>query len=277
MSEGAASTEGNGSGEGEGAAEDWRGGNPTLADFPADQAEAFPVLTKSYLETKAMVGKKGVILPKEGDVTDHARFYKEAWGRPETVEGYDLSSFVVPEGLDWDADAQSEVVAAMHAAGASNEMVLSVLNTHAASQVKMFETNQVTIGKGHEAAITVLKEEYGIAYGGAQALGVQAFRAAAGEHADAIQNTILKDGTKLGDHPDFVRVFMKVGEQYAEHGFLGDKGVSTFALTPEAAQKEISEIEANPKLYEQGNPEQKVLQARKDELYKMAFPPKEPR
>lgn len=65
--------------------------NPALKDFKDINA-----LTKSYLETKALVGKQKVGIPaKDAKAEDVAAFYKEL-GVPEKAEGYE---FKAPEKL----------------------------------------------------------------------------------------------------------------------------------------------------------------------------------
>lgn len=51
---------------------------------------------KAYVEKREMIGKKGIIPPKEGASEDEWGKYYNSLGRPEKAEGYQLT---VPEGL----------------------------------------------------------------------------------------------------------------------------------------------------------------------------------
>ena len=76
----------------------WRDGlSDDLRNHPGLQKyEDVGALAKGFLSQSELVGRKGVILPKEGDAEDRQRFYSEL-GRPESVEGYDLGDFAPPE------------------------------------------------------------------------------------------------------------------------------------------------------------------------------------
>jgi hypothetical protein len=103
---------------------------------------------------------------------------------------------------------------------------------------------------------------------------VRVFRKAAGEeHADRISNLILADGTHLGDHPDFARVFMGIGKQYQEAGLHGEKtGGGGFRKSPEQALQEIAKLESHKALHDDNHPEHQIIQDRITELYKDAHP-----
>ena len=132
-------------------------------------------------------------------------------------------------------------------------------------------------GQGHEQGQAKLRAELGAKYDESTALAKRAFKSASGDQFDELSHLVLADGTHLGDNPAFVRTFINVGMQFAEHGLAGEKvGGGGFGKTPEQANQEILEIEANKNLYRDGHPEQKLLQAKRDDLYKFAFPDKQP-
>ena len=132
-------------------------------------------------------------------------------------------------------------------------------------------------GQGHEQGQAKLRAELGAKYDESTALAKRAFKSASGDHFDELSHLVLSDGTHLGDNPAFVRTFINVGTQFAEHGLAGEKvGGGGFAKSPETALQEIKEIEANPNLWKEGHPEQKLLQARRDTLYTFAHPQEQP-
>ena len=251
----------------------WREGlSAEIKDHPAlaDLSDV-PALAKSYLATKEMVGRKGVILPKEGDATDQDRFYSEL-GRPTTPEGYDLSGFTPPEGLPWSDDFQAAMLPKLHAAGLTQAQALQVVQDYAEASSTQYAAIQTTAGQGREAAETALKTELGASYDASIALSKRAFKAAAGKNFEEVAGLMLADGTELGNHPAFVRTFISVGKAYDEHGLAGDKMGGDFMKSPEQALREINEIEANPAFWKEGHPEQKELVAKRHELAQMAYP-----
>ena len=242
-------------------------GHPALADI-AD----VPALARSFIATKEMVGHKGIILPKEGDAVDIARFRKEI-GVPETAEDYDLGDFTPPEGLPWDDSFQTAMLGKLHALGIPNTQIRQLFDDYAEVTHEQYSAMVRTQESGHEEGMKALRTELGAAYDSSIALSQRAFKAAAGENFNAVAGITLADGTQLGDNPAFIKTFINIGNQYQEHGLAGEKvGGGGFALTPESAKQELETIEANPNLWKEGHPEQKQLQARKNELAEMAFP-----
>ena len=277
--EGAGQAEGGGQQGGNGAATGWREtyldtetqALPGLADIP-DVA----TLTKNFLEAKSMVGRKGIILPKDGDAGDIARFRLEI-GVPETAEGYNLGDFAPPEGVPWSETFQASMVSKLHEIGIPQSQIRELFDGYAEVTGSEYGTMVAAQEQGHEEGVKALRTELGAAYDSSIALSQRAFKAAAGENFDAVSNLTLADGTKLGDNTAFVKTFINIGNQYQEAGLAGEKvGGGGFALTPAAAEQELRTIEANPNLWKDGHPEQKQLQARKNELAEMAFPEPKP-
>jgi hypothetical protein len=274
MAEGEGEVEQQGGGE-----SSWREGldegireHPALADF-----KDVPSLAKSFLETKEMVGRKGIILPKEGDDGDLARFRTEI-GVPASPEEYDLNGFQPPEDLPWSENLQSGMLRKLHEIGIPNGQIRQILDGYAEVQGAEYQALQASAAEGHKNGEAALREELGAAYKPSMELCERAFKAAAGENFEALSHRVLPDGTLLGDHPAFVRTFVNVGKQMSEHGLLGEKsgGGTGFMMTPEAAKDEIAKIENNPALWDADNPEHAALQKRKDELYQMAYPEMKP-
>jgi hypothetical protein len=55
------------------------------------------------------------------------------------------------------------------------------------------------------------------------------------------------DDTGIGNDPNLIRIFSKVGETLDDDSFKGDSNPGNYGRTPEQAQIEINEIMANPK------------------------------
>jgi len=237
----------------------------------ADLADV-PALAKSYLSTKEMVGKKGIILPVEGDEADIARFRTEI-GVPDTVDGYDMSGFKPPEGLPWSDGFQKAMLTRLHARGIPNGQIQALFDDYAEVSNDEYQGLVGAATKGHEQATLALKTELGADYEASAALAQRAFKAAAGDQFEELSHVVLPDGTNLGDNPAFVRTFMNVGKQLSEHGLLGGKDSGgSYALTPESAKAEIAILEKNPGLYNEDDPEHKLLVDKKNTLYEMAYP-----
>ena len=248
-----------------------------IKDHPAlTTLKDVPALANSFLETKEMVGRRGIILPKEGNAADLARFRKEI-GVPEEADGYDLGDFAPPEGLPWDDDFQKTMLDKLHKIGIPNGQIKQLFSDYAETQADQYAAMHAAVAKGHETTTASLQKEFGAEYTASVARGKRVLKEAAGEHSKEVAGIILTDGTALGDHPAFVRTLISIGNQYAEAGLLGDKeGGVGFTMSQDAAEAEMDQIIKNDALYDVDHPDQKQLQARKNELAEMAFPEMKP-
>ena len=235
-----------------------------------------PTLAKSFLETKEHVGRIGIIPPKEGDVADLARFRKEI-GVPETAEEYNLGDFKPPEGLPWSGDFQTAMLGKLHDIGIPNGQVRQILDGYTEVGGVQHAALELLKDQGYEQGTAKLKEELGANYDASTKLAERVFKAAAGEHADAISHLVLADGTHLGDNPAFTRLFIGIGKQYQEAGLHGEKvGGTGFTKTPDQAKQEIAELESHKALHDASHPEHQIIQDRMTELYKQAYPDEKP-
>ncbi len=229
-----------------GAGAGWRDGlseelrsNPSITKFDTTEN-----LASSYIELQSLVGKKGVIPPGEGDGPEvYERFYNEL-GRPETVEGYDLSNVEIPEALQpfWDDGLQSAMVAGMHELGMSQATVKGLLNLFAGEQAKMLGELNQGVAQANTAAQDELKTELGTSYDAKVEVSQRAFREAFGDNAGEMAGLELAGGGMLGNHPGIIRAFIKLGESMNEAELLGDKTNTSFAGTPADGHAEIQKL-----------------------------------
>ena len=113
-----------------------------------------------------------------------------------------------------------------------------------------------------------LKKEYGTAFDEKVGLARRAVRAFGSEEL-----TGLLDESGLGNHPEMIRAFAKIGAELSSGQQFKDAETSgAFGMTPEDAQAEIARIRANPALMDKSNPENKILNDRMTQLYELAHP-----
>ena len=232
-------------------------------------------LAESYVSQSELVGRKGVILPTEGDAADQARFYGEL-GRPETAGDYDLGDFVPPNEIAWSENVQTTVLDAMHNAGLTNAQVNDVVRAYSESQQTEFEGVVQGVTLKHEEGITDLKREYGANYDAKVDSANRAFDLAAGDKKDEIRLMVMADGSTLGNNPAMIRMFVKMGESIGEDKLRGGGGVSSFTKSPDQAKAELSALAIDETyekvLWDKNHPEHDRAVQRKADLYTMAYP-----
>jgi hypothetical protein len=233
-------------------------------------------MAKEYVNAQGLIGRKGVILPKEGDANDQARFYKEL-GRPETAEAYNLGEFVPPEGLAWDGELQKGMLSAFHEAGLSDSQVQKALSAYAnlsASTVEAMHEQVEASRRNNEAG---LRREFGHAYEARMNLASRALREFAGDGADDLLQSRLADGSALGDNPAFIRMLAKAAETVGEDAFQSDATMSGASNhTPASAQQEIAKLYADHEFMagyqDNHHPAHKEAVSRIQRLYSLSSP-----
>jgi hypothetical protein len=201
---------------------------------------------KGYLETKALVSKKGVILPGPEAKPEQWNEVWTALGRPESPDKYDLTGFEAPkEG--WDPELQKEALSTFHAAGMPPQMVKQVLGWYADRTRKEMESigakeSELVNGWGKQ-----LQQKFGSALEAKLDLADRTFETYfPGELGEAIAAARLPGGGPLAEYPGFVEAMATIGQLHAEHQLLGDKAPLHFAKTPDEAAAEIKKLKMDP-------------------------------
>lgn len=220
-------------------------------------------LAKSYIETKALVGKKGVIIPGKDAKPEEIASFRQAIGVPEKPEGYKLTPLEnLHQEIKITPESQAEFFAFAHKAGIPAGMA-DELNkwwlTKMDTQLKARDKQQADQAAASEAA---LRQEYGADYAKNIMMANQLVTMAGGKDAaDAFGN--------LGDNPVVLRTLINIAKNFSEDGGLrlpsGHLGV-----TKAEAKRKIEELRAD-KAYADGNdPRHNKVIAELTELYKIA-------
>jgi hypothetical protein len=247
--------------------------NPSLGKF-----DSVPALAKSYVELQKKIGAKGVIVPgADAGEVEWNEYYNEL-GRPDSAEGYELDKVEIPENLPWSEETLGLVAAEMHNLGISKSAAQGLVEKYIEIQSQQFNGQMQQIAQARETAIVELKKEWGPAYDAKMDLANRAFLTGAAEDEEKIRNKVMADGTKLGDDPDFVKVFANLGDKFSESGLIGDK-VRRVTSTPDEAKREIRKLWAD-KVFQEAyqdaeHPEHEDAVERMNAAYHLAIPEEE--
>jgi hypothetical protein len=197
-------------------------GNPSLQNFADANA-----LAKSYVHARSHIGADKIVKPQSSWTDDqYNEFYAET-GRPEKSEDYDIKI----NTDDSDAEAWNNFRNAAHGAGLNGnqaqKMAEYLENTFADVDQK-FDAN---IDEINNTTRQELQQEFGQALEQKVKLGL----AAAQKYIDPalLEDTILSDGRKLGDHPDIIKMFASIASDIGEDTLLGE--ATELIMTPEEA------------------------------------------
>ncbi len=259
-------------------AADWTGAlAPELKTLAAHKGWRGPEdALRSYAHLERAFGADKVALPgKDAKPEDWDALYARL-GRPAAPEQYDLADVARPEGMPWNAEGERAMLREMHAAGLSNRQARHLLSKYAEMQGGAWSAAASQGTRRVEEARSALRRDWGAAYDAKSDLANRAFRLAFGDGLDEARQLRLADGSFLGDHPSLVRAFARLGESLAEHPMAGAKGGAHLSATPEEARAEIARMHGEPAtmraLTDRAHPEYAGLVAKRDRLYRLAYP-----
>jgi hypothetical protein len=213
--------------------------SPTMKKFQ-DTPEGLSEAVKSHLSLESLLGNEKVPIPKSKDDLAARALFNKAMGIPDKPDGYGLEDPKLPDhikGMTFDKAKFAEIVHKNHLTpdqakdlwGSYTEMTKQVYE----NAVKEQQTKMTGI-------INQMRGEWGDAYQSKLELGQMVINKFSDnqEMNDFITATLASD-------PRGIKFLAKVGDQFAENK-VGDFGYQRHSLTPEEAQKEISQIRQDP-------------------------------
>lgn len=206
-------------------------------------------LAKGFENSQRMIGAdKATILrlPTDAAAPEWDEFFTKL-GRPEKPEGYEFPKLPgeLIEGVEPAARAE------FHKLGLSAKQAAGVMALYG-GQVTASQAARDAKGAEIEAAvIRDLRAEFGAAFDTKLHAANRVIAEIGGAELGAmLQNTVMADGTRLGNHPLLIKAFAKAGEQLGEpsnlRGGSGTNGTSGRARTPVEAQSEIVRLQNSP-------------------------------
>lgn len=189
--------------------------DPSLASF-----KDVPSLAKSFVETKKLVGQKGLRLPDDNDAEGQAAFRK-ALGVPDTPDGYQIKRpEIAVDSMVWDGNAEKEFLAEMHAVGAPPKIVQAAIDFYG----RFFAGQMEAARKEAQAVASELRREWGSTY---DARVGRANRVVTQYGGEEFADFLAKSG--MGRHPLVVKFMASVADDLVEHGAIPAQGVETMS------------------------------------------------
>jgi len=220
-------------------------------------------LAKSFISTKALVGKKGFILPTEGAKDEEWEQVFNTLGRPEKSDGY---KYQPPNGAKMNEEFLKEFRVKAHSFGLTQKQFEKLINYRV--EVEAADQKKATDGamKFKNDSESALRHDWGAKYD---------------EKMASIQKAIKSYGGDLPDDPKAYdpRVVRLIGSltEHLDEATIGSLGiVKGTALTPADALTKIAEIRKDPAhpLNVANHPGHKDAEAEMQKLYLQAYPGK---
>ena len=207
--------------------------NPNIEKFTEIDA-----LAKSYINATQMIGQDKVSVPNKNSTEDQWNEVYDKLGRPESADKYslDVKSDVVP----FDDGAVKQFAENAHKLGLSNKQAQGVLEFYKNSMEGTAQQNQVDTETSQVQAEQELRKEWG------REFETNVKRAGALAKANLNSDILdleLKNGMRVGDHPEIIKGFAKMASLMTEDKMVSDedKGATSSA----SIESEISTITNN--------------------------------
>ena len=191
---------------------------------------------KSYLHSQKLVGADKIAIPnKYSTENDWKKIYRQL-GTPETGDGY---KYKLPEDHQIEDDTLKSF---------SNEAVKLGLLPNQANGVMNYYNEIIKQGLSDQAAqqktaqdeaVVELRKEFGASYQKEIQSAKNLVHATLGN--EFITNTLLQDGSRLGDNPTVIKAFAKLANKLSEDDIV--KGDVPSYLTTSEINKQISALQ----------------------------------
>lgn len=213
--------------------EDLRG-NQTLAQFKGEQwKDVGPVLAKSYVEARSVMGKKAYDLPQEDWKPEQWQSWHKTIGVPEGPDKYPAYDEKLAEKAGLTKEVTASAMKKFHELGLTPRQAKGLLNdwylSEAANGADLQEKSRQ---EASAKAVADLKQQYGDKYDSRVALVKSALALGGGDLADRLE----KAG--FGNDPELFKALVAIGEKTLEDTTArGGKGVGGQDAKSAAAQE----------------------------------------
>ena len=235
---------------------------PSLQTF-----DSVDKLAKSYVNAVKKIGGDPntlVKIPQEGE--DRNGFYNQI-GRPEQPQGYNFDEIVGddPEGT---LDGYKEFA---HHHGLTQSQAESILNLYGEIQEDESREYQEAQRQLDINGQIELQKEWGKNFDGKMDMASRAF---AEFSTPELQK--MMDETGLGNHPEMLRIFAKVGERLGEDSLIVGAGLGANQMSPEQSRTEIqnrySDKEFSKAYRDNREPGHRQAMKDMDKLFRIGYP-----
>ena len=190
--------------------------DPNIAKFTEIDA-----LAKSYINATRMIGQDKVAIPNENSTDDQWQEVYGKLGRPESPDKYKLeaNSDVVP----LDEGAIKQFAENAHQLGLNNKQAQGILEFYKNSMEGSVQQARIDTETAQANAEAELRKEWGRAYDDNIK---KAGSVAKANMNPQILDMELKDGTRLGDHPEVIKGFANIANILSEDKLVGTESES---------------------------------------------------
>jgi len=222
--------------------EDWKTALPEdlRGEKALESIQDVSGLAKSYIHAQKMIGTDKIPVPNKHATEEDWNAVYEKLGRPDSADKYEFNL----ENTTVDENAMKAFKEAAHRHGLLPQQAEGIIKFYDEMTNSMLTDLDSKAEQGRANAEQELKKEWGAAY----EQKLQAVNAASQKYLDAdFAHLTLSDGTKVGDHPAFVKAFAAIANDLGEDQMVNSNGPQY--MTPAELDKQIRELQAPGSAY----------------------------
>jgi hypothetical protein len=189
---------------------------------------------KSYLSAQRLVGANKVAIPNKMATDEDWEEVYSKLGRPSKPEDYKYSF----SEEDINPDQLKNFNETAHRIGLLPKQAERIIKFYNEMNTQAEVDNQKLFEEKQTVAMTDLKKEFGPTY--TKRLDQAKKLATETLGNEMLNNTVLKDGTRLGDSVEVIKAFSMLADKLSEDEII--KGEGTGYQTASDIEKEISEL-----------------------------------
>ena len=211
----------------------WIAGLPTdlQANDSLKKFSSVESLAKSYINAESMIGADKMVKPNKNFTEEDWNNFYTAAGRPDEAANYEVQYETdAPEVLDGFKNKA-------HTLGLNNQQAQGILDFYTSLE-QQAQTNieQQVQQQNHESELK-LRQELGQQF---DSKVMAAKQAAATFASEEILNLELMDGSRIGDHPQILRMFIGIADKMGEDIIRTESDASV--QSNDQIDKEIAEL-----------------------------------
>jgi hypothetical protein len=180
---------------------------------------------KSFLHSQRLVGTEKINIPNKFATDEDWNAVYEKLGKPKSPDEY---KYNLPKESKLDDDSLKAFSATAHQLGLLPKQAEGIINYYN----ELANASEVDTNAKAETARTesekTLRKEYGSAY--KHRLHAAKNLASSTLGNDFLNNTILQDGSKLGDNPIVVKAFAELASQISEDSMIQGEAPAYMSL-----------------------------------------------
>ena len=212
--------------------EDFRN-DPSIEKFTEIDA-----LAKSYINATKMIGQDKVVIPNNNSTEDQWNEVYEKLGRPESADKYSLDA--KSEVVNFDDTAIKSFAEQSHKLGLNNKQAQGILEFYKNNMEGTAQQSKIDTETAQAQSTQELRQEWGREFD----TNIKKAGALAKANMNPeILDMQLKDGMRLGDHPEIIKGFAKIAGMMSEDKIVSTESENVSSNTD--VETEISDIMNN--------------------------------